>query len=97
MATYVSLIRFTQRGVESMKESPARLDRARAAIEAAGGRLTAFYLTMGHYDAVTVSEMPSDGAYVTTLLAIAAGGSVRTETLRAFTEEEYRSMTAALP
>ena len=97
MPTYVSLLRFTQQGAEKIKESPARLERARAALKAAGGGLKAFYLTMGQYDAVVIGEAPSDEAYATTMLAIGAAGAVRTETLRAFTEEEYRKIVATVP
>jgi uncharacterized protein with GYD domain len=56
-----------------------------------------FYLTIGQYDAVTINKVLSEEAYATTLLAIAAAGAIRTETLRAFTEEEYRKIIAALP
>ena len=97
MPTYITLISYTQQGAENMKESPARLDRAKAAIKAAGGEMKAFYLTMGHYDAVAISEAPSDEAYATIILAIASAGAIRTETLRAFKEEEYRRIVAALP
>jgi uncharacterized protein with GYD domain len=97
MPTYISLLSFTQLGVEKIKDSPARLDRARAAIKAAGGELKAFYLTMGRYDAVVISEAPSDEAYAATILAIGGAGAVRTETVRAFTEEEYRKIIAAIP
>lgn len=97
MLTYITLLRLTQQGIEKIKESPARLDRAKAAIKAAGGELKAFYLTMGQYDAVVISEAPSDEAYATTILAIGSAGAVRTETLRAFTEDEYRKIIAAMP
>lgn len=97
MPTYISLLRFTQQGVDKIKESPARLERAKAAIKAAGGELKAFYLTMGQYDALVIGEAPSDEAYAATMLAIGAAGAVRTETLRAFTEEEYRKIVATLP
>ena len=97
MATYITLVRFTQQGIGNIRESPARLDRAKEAIKAAGGELKAFYLTMGQYDAVLISEGPSDEAYVTTMLAIGSAGAVRTETLRAFPEDEYRKIIAALP
>lgn len=97
MPAYITLLNFTQEGIANMKESPARLDRAKEAVKAAGGELKAFYLTMGQYDAVVFSEAPSDEAYTATILAIAAAGAVRTETLRAFTEEEYRKIIAALP
>jgi uncharacterized protein with GYD domain len=97
MPTYITLLHFTQQGIENIRESPARLDRAKGAVKAAGGELKEFYLTMGQYDAVVVSEAPSDEAYTTTILAIASAGAVSTETLRAFPEEEYRNIIAALP
>ena len=97
MPTYISLLRFTQQGVEKIKESPARLQRARSAMKAAGGELKAFYLTMGTYDAVVISEAPNDEVGATMMLAIGAAGAVRSETLRAFTEEEYKKIIAALP
>ena len=97
MLTYITLIKFSDEGVKNIKESPARLDRAREAVKAAGGEIKAFYLTIGQYDAVTINKAPSEEAYATTLLAIAAAGAIRTETLRAFTEEEYRKIIAALP
>ena len=97
MPTYITLLSFTQQGVEKIKEGPARLERAKAAIKASGGEMKAFYLTLGQYDAVVVSEGPSDEAYATTMLALAAAGAVRSETLRAFTEEEYRKIIAAIP
>ena len=94
MPTYITLLRYTQQGIEKIKDSPARLDKARAAVKAAGGEMKDFYLTMGAYDAVVVSEAPSNEAYAKSMLAIATAGAVRTETLCAFTEAEYRKMVA---
>jgi len=96
MPTFITLLRFTQQGIEKIKEGPGRLEQAKAAIKASGGELKSFYLTMGQYDAVVISEAPSDEAYTTTILGIAAAGAVRTETLRAYTESEYRKIIAAL-
>lgn len=97
MATYISLIRYTQQGVENMKQSPARLDAAKQVFQAMGAELKGFYLVMGQYDAVVVSEGPDDETAVKLALAIGSAGAIRTETLRAFTEDEYRNIIAALP
>ncbi len=97
MPTYITLVNYTQKGIENIKESPARLDRVKAAMKAAGGKFKAFYLTLGHYDMVVISEAPNDEAYATTMLAIGAAGAVRSETLKAFTEEEYKKIISALP
>jgi len=97
MPTYISLLRFTQKGVESIKEGPTRLDRAKQAFRAAGGELKAFYLVTGRYDAVAISEMPNDEAVARVALANASMGNIRSETSRAFTEDEYRKIVASLP
>ncbi|MEJ2151059.1 MAG: GYD domain-containing protein [Chloroflexota bacterium] len=97
MPVYITLIKYTQQGIQNMKDSPSRLEQAKAAIRAAGGVMHAFYLTMGQYDAVSISEAPSDEVYAATMLAIASAGAVSTETLRAFTEDEYREIVAAIP
>jgi len=97
MPTYVTLIRFTQKGVEAIKEGPARLDAAKEAYKAAGAKLKDFYLVTGKYDAVVVSDVPDEETAVKLSLAISAKGNVRIETSRAFTEEEYRRIVGALP
>jgi uncharacterized protein with GYD domain len=97
MPTFVSLIRFTQKGVETIKDGPARLDAAREAYRAAGAKLRDFYLVTGKYDAVVVAEAPDDETAVKISLAISARGNVRVETCRAFGEEEYRRIVAGLP
>lgn len=97
MPHYISLLRYTQQGATRIKESPARLDAAKKAAEAAKGKIHAWYLTMGKYDAVLVSEFPNDEAAAAFLLSAGALGSVTTETLKAFTEPEYRKIIASLP
>ena len=62
-----------------------------------GGKLLGFYLTMGQYDLVTIAEFPDDETVARGGLASASQGYVRSETLRAFTEEEYRKIAGSLP
>jgi uncharacterized protein with GYD domain len=97
MATYITLAKWTQKGIESVKDSPARLEAFKKAVQATGGTLKAFYLVTGQYDMVLVLEAPSDEAVAKVALATASKGSVTTETLRAFTEDEYRKIIAGLP
>ena len=97
MPTYITLVNYTQKGIENIKESPERLERVKSAIAASGGEFKSFHLTMGHYDIVLISEAPNDETYAATLLAIGSAGAVRTETLKAFNEDEYRSIIASIP
>jgi uncharacterized protein with GYD domain len=50
----------------------------------------------GRYDMVIITEAPDDVALAKATLSIASKGSVQTETLRAFTEDEYRKIISGL-
>ncbi len=97
MPTYVSLINYTDQGIRNVKDGPKRLDAAKKLIKDMGGELKAFYLTMGGYDIVTVAEAPNDETVAKFVLALAASGNVRTTTMKAFSEAEYRKLIAGLP
>jgi len=90
MSTHIVLIKWTQEGIKNVKESPNRLDMAKKAFQAAGAELKEFYLVMGQYDMVIVTEGPDDETAAKLALAIGSQGAISTETLRAFTEDEYR-------
>lgn len=97
MATYVVLLKFTQNGIANIKDSPARLDVAKQAFKAMGAELKDYFLVMGQYDAVVIAEAPNDEVVAKLALATGAQGHVSTQTMRAFNEEEYRRIIAALP
>lgn len=94
MAHYVILLKYTAQGIAKIKESPARIDAARKAFRDAGGELKHWMLLIGQYDAMAMVDMPDDMALAKVLLRIAAQGNVQTETLRAFSEEEFKKIVA---
>jgi uncharacterized protein with GYD domain len=96
MPTYISLINFTQQGVQTIKDGPKRLDAAKERFRAAGAELKAFYLVTGQFDAIAISEAPNDEVVVKLAMGTAAQGNVRTQTCRAFTEAEYRKLATSL-
>lgn len=97
MATYVTLIRLTQKGVETIKKGPERLEIAKRTYRNAGAELKHFYFVLGNYDAVVIAEAPNDEAVARAVLTLTAAGYVRSETLRAFTETEYSRLIATVP
>jgi uncharacterized protein with GYD domain len=97
MPVYVSLLRFTQQGVEAVKEQGSRMDRIKEAYRAAGGELIGYYATLGKYDGIAIYRMKDDAAAAAFCLAIMSKGNVRSETMRAFDEAEYRDILASLP
>ena len=97
MPTFVSLLKYTQKGAESIKQVPARIDAARQAAKAVGADIKQIYLVMGRYDVVVISEAPDDESAAKLALATGMQGNVQSETLRAFTESEFKRIVAALP
>jgi len=97
MATYIILINYTDQGIRNVKDSPKRLDAAKKMLKSMGGEIKDFYLTMGSYDIAIVAEAPSDDVIAKFALASGSLGNVRTTTLKAFPEAEYRKIIAALP
>ena len=97
METYVILGKYTEKGAANIKQGPARLEAARKAVESAGGKWLGFYLTMGQYDYVLITQAPNALAAASVLMATGAQGNVSTQTMRAFTEEEFKGLVASLP
>jgi uncharacterized protein with GYD domain len=91
------LCNWTQKGIENVKESPKRLDAAKATFRECGVEMKQFFMTSGRYDIVIIVEAKDGNALAKAMLTQGAKGGIRTETLRAFTEDEYRSVISSLP
>ena len=51
---------------------------------------------MGRYDTIVILHAPDDETLAKAMLMVARKGNVRTETFRAFTEDEYRHIIDGL-
>ena len=96
MAHYLMMFRFTEQGISRIKESPTRIDAAKELARQMECRVKDCYAVMGAYDTVFVLEAPNDEMAARYSLAIGALGNVRAETMRAFTEEEFRGLVEKL-
>lgn len=96
MNTYVVLVNYTDEGIKSVKESPARADKVRQWLEEAGGAVKDLYLTLGEYDFVIVFEAPDDETMARVLLETGRLGTVRTKTMRALPKEVYHQLVDSL-
>lgn len=96
MPTYMSLINWTEQGIRNIKDSPNRLEAAKKSLKDMGGEVKAFYMLQGSYDAVLILEAPTDEALAKFLLKVGSAGNVRTTTMRAYPEAEYRKIIAGV-
>ena len=88
MAKYIVLINWTDKGVAEAKETTARAKKAQEMAKSLGGTLETLYWTLGRYDLIGIADMPDDESMALFGLKIGGLGSVRSETLRAFTADE---------
>ncbi len=96
MATYISLMNFTDQGIRKVKDSPVRFKAFRAMAEKVGVTIKSVYWTVGNYDIVIIMEGPEE-AVTSALLKGGSLGNVRSQTLRAFTADEIQRMLSKIP
>ena len=86
MPTYIALGKWIQHGIENIQDLHTRFEGAKKIVKSFKGEVKVVYFTMGQW--VSVMEFPNDNATMSVLLKFGSGGSVRTETLKAFAVEE---------
>ena len=96
MPNYIALMRWTEQGIAKVKDSPKRLDSGRKAFKKLGVKIKDTYLTMGRYDLVCIIEAKDDESLARALLTLGSQGNIQTETLKAWTEDEYRKITGSV-
>ncbi|SRR6266481_2207318 len=97
MATYISLVQFTDKGGQAAKQTTQRLANWAAKVESKGVSIKQMYWTLGQYDQVCVFEAPDDETAASVLLSADILGNIRTQTLRAFTSAEMEKILANIP
>ncbi len=96
MTTYIMLAKYTDKGMQAVRDSPRRLDAARAQLREMGGDFKAFYMTMGEWDLVFIYDAPDDAVATRFTLMLGQAGYVRTMTMKAFPEPAYREIINSL-
>ena len=71
--------------------------RARNLLKSVGAELKAVYFTFGKCDVISIVEAPSDKANAIAQLTTGSYGTIRTDTLKAFTEAEFYDIIKGLP
>lgn len=97
MSVFIMLIKFTDQGIQNIKSSPKRADTARFLAKSCGAEVKHIYLTLGTYDLIVIVEAAKDEAAARFALALDSIGNVRSTTMKAFTEDEYRHIIETLP
>jgi uncharacterized protein with GYD domain len=96
MPLYVVLSNFSETGRTDIKNTSERLDRLAPVAQKLGVKVLANAITMGQYDVVTVMDAPDDTTIAKVIGTVLSRGYVTTQTMRGFTIDEFRQVTADL-
>lgn len=97
MVTYVGLMNFTDKGIQSVKDTTKRAAAAKEMAKKVGVNMRELVWTMGKYDLVCILEAENEQAIAAFSLATAMQGNVRTHSLRAYSADEMDSILAKVP
>ena len=96
MATFISLINWTDQGVRNLKESPARIEAFKSLCAEQGAEVKSLHATMGDYDFITIIDAPNADVMAKVVLMVGSLGNVRTKTLPAFEASHFADMIGSL-
>ncbi|MEK6525234.1 MAG: GYD domain-containing protein [Nitrospirota bacterium] len=93
MPVYVSLVKFTEQGISTMKQQGiARSETVQRNVESLGGRLLDAYYCLGEYDVVAILEFPNNRAAMKAAVLNASLGHIRITTMPAVARREWREL-----
>ncbi len=93
MATFISTFRFTEKGIQAIRDTAKRA----AAFKARSPRRWAIkvinvYWTLGTFDGLLIFDAPNDETATAAMLQLASAGNVHTSTCRAFDAGEIEKV-----
>jgi uncharacterized protein with GYD domain len=96
MATYVTLMNWTDQGIRTVRDTVQRRQQADELAQKHGATIEEVYWTVGPYDIVTIVEAPDDESVTAMLLELGSGGNLRTTTLRAYDGDQMSGIIQRL-
>ena len=96
MATYVTLIKFTEKGIKDIKDTCKRAANFKTAAKKMGIEVREQYWCVGAYDGAIIFDAPDDESATAGMCSLASQDNVTTETMRAFTAAEMGKILAKL-
>jgi uncharacterized protein with GYD domain len=95
--TYISLVKFTEKGIQDAKQTTQRFETWATKVQSMGVTIKQMYWTLGEYDQVCIFEAPDDETAASVLLAANMLGNIRSQTMRAFTAPEMEKILSKVP
>ena len=92
MATFITTLKFTEKGLQSIHDSPKRANAFKAVVKRMGVKVANIYWTFGSFDGVLIFNAPNDETATAAMLHLSSHGNVHTTTTRAFSSSEMEKV-----
>ncbi|MBI1849138.1 MAG: GYD domain-containing protein [Planctomycetes bacterium] len=91
MAKYLWTVAYTIEGAKGLLKEGAsgRRTAVEKLVQSAGGKIEAFYYSLGDADAYLIVELPDDVSAAALSLTVSAGGGANIKTARLLSIEEF--------
>jgi uncharacterized protein with GYD domain len=96
MASYITLVNWTDQGIREFKDTVSRTAAAKELAGRVGGQVKDVYWTLGPYDIVALGDFPDDETATAFMLALGSQGNTRSTTMRAFDSDQVQQIIAKL-
>ena len=93
MPIYISLVKFTDQGISTMKDQGiGRSDAVQKNIESLGGRMLDAYYCLGEYDVVAILEFPDNNAAMKASVLNSSMGHIKITTMPAVSRGAWKNL-----
>ena len=96
MATFIATVKFTQQGLEAVRETGKHAAAFKVAAKKLGVKVRDIYWTLGYFDGVIICEAPDDASVAAAMMQLSRLGNVHTTTARAFDAGEIEKVVGKL-
>ena len=97
MATFIATTKFTQKGLEEIRETTKRAAAFKTAAKKMGVSVSGIYWTTGYFDGLIIFEAPDEETAAAAMMHLGGQGFVHTTTARAFVASEMTKVVGILP
>ena len=96
MPIFVSHVTLTAEGVQALKGAADRIEESKKLWEEAGGKLLAWYLVLGDYDYLLITEAPDEKVMAEIAIKASRRGRTKFRTYSAISIEDFAEVAARL-
>lgn len=97
MQRFLATLKFTEQGIQHIKDTCRRTDAFKEAARQMGARVRDIYWTLGAFDGIAVIDAPDEETATAVMLYVGSKGNVQTQTTRAYSAGEMHEILSKLP